>query len=282
VQNILEAATNIFDPLHCFWERRRTQQVVAVGLILVFLFSLAGIEIKRLGFMPPQLAALTPDNHFHSVGLAFSLVLALEVAGLILALPCSITKSVGKQFEILALILVRNSFKELTEFQDVVALEGHVDVALRIGASALAALAVFVLLGVYYRLYRQKTEPKSPVTVYRYVSTKKCVALVLLGLFAGMGGYNGWQGLQGGPLLDFFPDFYAVLIFSDVLLVLISQTFFPAFRAVFRNSGYAVATLLIRLALSAPPLLGAVVGVGSAAFAVGLTYVYNHFHDAYK
>ena len=282
MDSLFEASTNLFDPLHSFWEHRRTQQVVAGVLVAVFLLSLTGIELNRHGLLPAPLAAHTPYNHFHSVSLAFSLVLILEVIGLIFTVPCSIAKSVGKQFEILALILVRNSFKELVEFAEPVALGGHLDVALRIGADAGGALAVFVLLGLYYRLQRNKEVIRNPVALYRYVATKKLIALVLLGLAAGLALFNGWQALHHDAVVDYFPALYTLLIFADILMVLVSQVFLPSFRAVFRNSGFAVATLLIRLALTAPSELGALVGVGAAGFAVCLTLAYNAFYHSYR
>lgn len=282
MNSLFEAATWLFDPVHTFWGRRRTQQWVAGILVAVFLLSLLGIEMNRQGLLPAPLARLTPPNHFHSVNLAFSLVLTLEVIGLIFTLPCSIAKSVGKQFEILALILVRNSFKELIEFTEPVALGGHVDVAIRIGTDALGALGVFVLLGIYYRMQRNKEEIKNPVALYRYVATKKLIALIMLGLFTGLGLFNAWQKVNHGEMIDFFPAFYTLLIFADILLVLVSQVFLPSFRAVFRNSGFAVSTLLIRLALTAPPELGAIVGVGAAGFALCLTLAYNAFYHSYR
>lgn len=279
---LLELGTYLFDPLHSFLERESTHRRLTSVLVFAFLFGLAGIELKRRGLLPPGMAAITPGNHFYAVDLAFTLLLVMEVVSLIFVLPCSVSKAVGKQFEILALILVRNSFKELIEFTEPVALGGHVDVAIRIGTDALGALGVFVLLGVYYRMQRHKEEIKNPVALYRYVATKKLIALIMLGLFTGLGLFNAWQKVNHGEMIDFFPAFYTLLIFADILLVLVSQVFLPSFRAVFRNSGFAVATLLIRLALTAPPELGAIVGVGAAGFALCLTLAYNAFYHSYR
>ena len=68
----------------------------------------------------------------------------------------------------------------------------------------------------------------------------------------------------------FFPVFYTVLIFSDILIVLLSHTYQPAFQSVFRNSGYALATLLIRFALGAPAYYAPALGVAAMAFAFGV------------
>ena len=66
-----------------------------------------------------------------------------------------------------------------------------------------------------------------------------------------------------------------MLIFSDIFVVIIAQRFLPCYVAVFRNSGLALATLLIRLALAAPPYWNAGLGVFAALFAVGMTLAYN-------
>ena len=249
---ILDAATHVFDPLHAFWKSERTHKRVATLLALVFLAGVIGIELNRRGLLPPSWAAHMPTNHFHAVNLAFTLLLILEVIGLIFALPSSFSKSVGKQFEILCLILMRNSFKELVNFPEPISV-GQLAPLLRIVSDGTGALVVFVLLGVYYRLQRPKDDIVSRESLYSFVALKKMIALALFGVFAGMGAINAWQVVTHGPDIDFFPAFYTILIFNDILLVLISQRYLPAFHAVFRNSGFALCTLLIRLALAAPP-----------------------------
>ena len=79
----------------------------------------------------------------------------------------------------------------------------------------------------------------------------------------------------GLPHPDFFPVFYTLLIFTDILVVLISQCFRPSFQAVFRNSGYALCTLFIRLALAAPPMYDVALGVVAGSFAITLTLVWT-------
>ncbi|EPR38701.1 hypothetical protein dsx2_0510 [Desulfovibrio sp. X2] len=275
---LLEFGTYLFDPLHSLLERESTHRRITAGLVIVFLLGLAGIELKRQGLLPPPLAALTPDNHFHAVHLAFTLLLALEVVGLIFSLPCSVSKSVGKQFEILALILLRGSFEELVNFPEPVQLEGRFDALWHIVADGVGALAIFVILGFYYRIQRHRTEIMRPQDRFAFVASKKIVALILLVVFACMAAWNVWLMARGEPHFDFFDSFYTVLIFCDILLVLISQQYLPAFHAVLRNSGYAVATLLLRLSLTAPPIANAAIGVGAGLFALCLTYAYDHLY----
>jgi hypothetical protein len=277
--NIYENATYIFDPLHAFWEKAEVHKAVTGGLVLVFLGSLLGIELNRQGLLPASIAAITPTQHFHAVDVAFTLVLVLEVIGLVFVLPCSVSKAVAKQFQILALIFLRSSFKELVMLPEPVTLVGNMDIAYRIFTDGAGALLIFLVLGVYARVAPPQQTIMRAEDRYEFVASKKIVALALLGIFIGMVVANGLRVVHGQTPFHFFEAFYTVLIFSDILLVLVSQQFLPAFHAVLRNSGYAVSTLLLRLSLTAPPFYDVLIGVGAALFALSLSLVYNRFYE---
>ena len=216
-----------------------------------------------------------------AINLAFTLVLILEVISLIFTLPCSISKAVGKQFEILALIFLRSAFKALVDFPEPITITGHEQELWIILADGGGAIAIFALLGLYTLLRRQLDETLAggPM-LYKFVASKKLVAIVMLAIFIWMGIKNGFLFFSGDEPFNFFQSFYTVLIFSDIMLVLIAQRFLPEFRAVFRNSGFALATLLVRLALTAPPFYNVLIGIGSAVFACLLTLVYNTFYSS--
>jgi len=272
---LLEAGAHVFDVLHCFWERERTAQRVAVLLVLAFIGALVAIELNRLGLLGGHLARLLPTNLFYAVNFAFTLVLVVEVISMVFVLPRSFSRSVGKQFEILALILMRNSFKELVNLHSMIRYPEDMETLLRILADGVGALAVFFLLGVYARMPRGGDTVRDGAGLYAFVVTKKVLALVLLSSFCGLGLYNGWAFFRGVELVDFFHVFYTVLIFSDIFIVLLSQRYLQSFHSMFRNSGLALTTLIIRLALSSPPFINAALGVAAAGFAVVLTYVCN-------
>ena len=276
MDSLFERLTFIFDPLHHFWEHERMHRRFALGLIVVFLAAMAGIELNRNGLLPASLAAHTPTNHFHAVNLAFTLVLILEVVSLIFTLPCSFSKSVGKQFEILTLILLRDAFKELSHFSEPITVGADLTPVYHILGYGFGALAVFALLGVYYRVQPAKKQDMGmPHDLFRFVAAKKGIALLLLGTFVTLGLGNLYNKLAGLPHVDFFPVFYTLLIFTDILVVLISQCFRPSFHAVFRNSGYALSTLFIRLALAAPPMYDVVLGLVAVLFAIALTLAWT-------
>jgi hypothetical protein len=273
---LFERLTYMFDPLHHFWEHERMHRRFALGLIVVFLGALVSIELNRQGLLPASLAAHTPTNHFHAVNLAFTLVLILEVVSLIFTLPCSFSKSVGKQFEILSLILLRDAFKELSYFAEPITVGTELTPVFHILGYGFGALAIFALLGVYYRIQPGKKQDMGlPHDLFRFVAAKKGIALLILVTFFVLGIGNLYNKIAGLPHIDFFPVFYTLLIFTDILVVLISQCFRPSFHAVFRNSGYALSTLFIRLALAAPPMYDVALGIVAALFSIALTLAWT-------
>ena len=60
--------------------------------------------------------------------------------------------------------------------------------------------------------------------------------------------------LQEGMDLDvyFFPTFFEFMIFADVLLLILSIPFYERYEYVFRNPGFVISTILLRLPLSTP------------------------------
>lgn len=268
----------LFDQAQRFVENEKTRSRVGKGLILFFLATLSLIELNTLGLLPEPLASIISMNRFHAVTQTFTLVLVLEVVELVFSLPRSTSRAVAKQFEILALILLRNAFKELTYLPVPIEVMGHTDVLLRIGMNGAGALAVFVLLGAYK--YAQRCAPRhwAPEILAKFITAKKLVALLVLGSLIFMALLDTSLLLRGLPTFDIFHDFYTLLIFSDILIVLIAQRYMPEFHAIFRNSGFALSTVFIRMALTADTIISVLMGVGAMVFALGLTFASNRFY----
>lgn len=265
--------TYIFDPLHNIYEHEKVHRKISVALVFLFLCSLAMIELRRQGLLPQSMAHLVPANHFYAVHAAFTVILVLEVISLIFVLPCSFSRSVGKQFEILSLILIRNAFKELSYFGEPLRYEGNIDKILHILASGFGALLIFALLGIYYKVQRRGEDDSRSIDLFGFVASKKAISLLLLVSFVSMGGYSVCQTVMGIEHADFIHAFYTQLILTDILIVLVSQCFHPSAKMMFRNSGYALSTLMIRLALVAPVYYNVLLGASAMIFAISLTLV---------
>ncbi len=283
MDKIFNFSSHMFELTHTFWEKEKTHKIVSSILVVIFILALGVIEINRQGLLPGFLTEKIPTSHYMAINLAFSLVLILEVISLIFALPASMSKALGKQFEILALIFLRSSFKELSALPEPINVSGHTEVLWHILSYGGGAIAIFGLLGIYLLMLRNLDEALFPgPSLDRFIKAKKTVGLLMLIIFLCMGCYNTWLIIIGSPGFHFFQYFYTLLIFSDILLVLIAQSFLPQFPAVFRNSGYALATLLIRLSLTAPVYYDVLIGIFSITFALILTLVYNKFYTIKK
>ncbi len=273
MNNLFTRITYIFDPLQTIYEHEKVHRKISVLLVFLFLASLATIELKRQGLLPQELATLVPGNHFYAVHAAFTVILVLEVISLIFVLPCSFSRSLGKQFEILSLILIRNAFKELSYFAEPLGYEGNVDKILHILASGFGALLIFALLGLYYKIQKRSEEDGRHMDLFSFVASKKAISLALLLSFVILGSYAIYQSLMGIEQSDFIHSFYTQLILTDILIVLVSQCFHPSAKMMFRNSGYALSTLMIRLALVAPVYYNVLLGAAAMIFAILLTLV---------
>jgi hypothetical protein len=128
---------------------------------------------------------------------------------------------------------------------------------------------------VYVRLQRHQPITSDADDRRSFVLAKKAIALLLLASLAAMAVDVSAAWMFAQSSYDFFEAFYTLLIFADVLVVLISLRYTVAYPVVFRYFGFAVATVLVRLALTAPRVVDAALGIAATVFAIALTWVFN-------
>jgi hypothetical protein len=267
--------------LHRAWDAKPVQHAVATVLIASFVGALVLIELKRLGVLQTE---WIPSNHFHAVRLGFNLLLVVEVIGLVFGLTGSPGRTLGRQFEILSLILLRTSLKELVNAPEPLEWEALRPFVWPMIADAAGAVAVFALVGLFYRLQREGDEQSADHTPELFAASKEAVALAVLVIFlvlAGWGVSNAIFDHEGAAAYDsFFTTLYTVLVFADLTIVFLSLRHSFSYELVFRSSGYAVVTVLIRIALTAPPYLNAGLGVGATLLGIALAAAYPSTAEA--
>lgn len=272
---MLRAAAALFDRIDALWESARTRKLVAALLAAAYLLALVAVELSLRGYLPEPWRLRTAHGHFVAVEIALYLLLAYEVVGLVLGVARSVANAAGKQFEIFSLILLRHSFEEFGVLGEPIVWEHARLPVLRMLSNGFGALAIFVLVGFYYRSQRHRPLTGDARDRASFVAMKKLVSLVLLGVF-------GWLAASAAlrPGQPFFEPFYTVLVLADVLLVFLSLRYSSAYHVVFRNSGLAVATVMLRLGLAAPAFYNAALGVAAALFALALTLAANRVGPA--
>jgi hypothetical protein len=276
VRSLLQLAERVFDGTRGRWQSVRLQRSLGTAIALAFVAAVVTIELARWELVPLA-GSRIPTNHFAAVYLAFTLLLVLEVLWLVFSLAESVSSALGKQFEILSLILLRKAFLEFAELLDPADWEAVSEAILHMLSDTIGALAIFVTIGLYYRAQKHQPITHGKDEQSSFVATKKLVALLVLAAFLVLAVLHAWRWFEGIDAGGFFEAFYVILIFSDILIVLVSLRYSAQYHVVFRNSGFAAATVMIRLALTAPPYLNALLGFGSALFALGLSHAYNVF-----
>ncbi len=275
IKIIFSRSSQIFDFLDEKWESLKWQKILGTILVLGFIFSLIIIEVNRQGWLPNFIAEYIPVKHLVAIESAFMLLLTYEVITLIFSLANSMSTSIGKQFEVLSLFLLRNIFKEFSHFSEPLTWAEIEPSIPAIIASSLGSLAIFVILIFYYKIQRHFQITSDNIDRSYYIASKKVISLLLFGSFLYILGFNLFSYYMYGYSETTFETFYTILVFTDVLIVLLSLRYSSSYQLAFRNSGFAVATVMIRVSLIAPLMMSALIGVGTAIFALGVSYAYN-------
>ena len=187
----------------------------------------------------------------------FSILLVYEVYQLTRAIPDSFSSSVGKQYEIATLLVVRDILKRLSEVESSEDWEISSDLGFLLVECA-AFLALFYTSLTYFRLSEKSTksgEMSGDIAVF--VEAKRLVANFMLIVFLITAAYSfvTWiASVQDGggsvSRVIFFLDFFTFLILADILILLISYWFYTDFGNLARNTGFVLSTVIIRVAIS--------------------------------
>ncbi len=268
----------LFDFIGEGWESTKMYKTLSVLLLLVFSFSLLLILLKNAGFVH---SGLIPSNPFKAIELSFTVLLFFEVISLVFSLEKSLSKSMEVQLEILSLILLRSAFKEFGDFPSDISWFSIEKEVFYMFADAFGALLIFVVIILIRKYEKRLPICRSLDLMKSFIATKKIISLILLFVFIGLIVTDVVYFFKRENTFDFFHKFYTVLIFSDVFLVFVSLRYSNSYLVLFRNSGYALATVIIRLALETPTPYNILVGLSAALFVLGLVVSYNKVNKFY-
>ena len=187
----------------------------------------------------------------------FSILLVYEVYQLIRTIPDSFSSSVGKQYEIATLLVVRDILKRLSEVQNSQGWKISSD----LGFLLVECVAFLVLLYTSLTYFRisSNSEKSEEMTdnIAIFVEAKRGIANAMLLIFLVIAAYSfyTWYGSvqEGGGSVSrviFFLDFFTFLILADILILLISYWFYTDFGNLARNTGFVLSTVIIRVAIS--------------------------------
>ena len=187
----------------------------------------------------------------------FSILLVYEVYQLIRTIPDSFSSSVGKQYEIATLLVVRDILKRLSEVEGTGGWEISSDLGFLLVECA-AFLALFYTSLTYFRMSDNSAKSgdmSGDIAVF--VESKRLVANFMLIVFLLTAAYSFFTWIvsvqDGGGSVSrviFFLDFFTFLILADILILLVSYWFYTDFGNLARNTGFVLSTVIIRVAIS--------------------------------
>ena len=276
MERLIYPFARFFDALNSLWDEKKTQRILGNILVITFVVSLIMAWCVQNNMIPGNWLYLFPKNIFQSIEISFTMLLIIEVIGLVFVLSHSISSSLVKQIEILSLILLRSAFKQFGEFYDQ---NNWSDLEPIMGmiSDAFGALVIFIIVLIIGKTLKHAPITEDPESQTRFVVFKKMTGLVLFVIFLSSGFYDVYLYIVHLQAFDFFKNFYTILIFADIFLVLISMRYNYSYIIVFRNSAFAVATLIIRMALSAPIYYNIVLGILASLFVLGVSFFYSKF-----
>ena len=232
------------------------------------------------------------DSPLDSLYTPFSILLAYEVFQLIRAIPESFSTAVGKQFEIVTLLVVRDIFKRLSELE--FSGDWTVDSELKL---IVVECFTFITLFTTSLIYRANSSTETKVDfknndLLNFVQNKQKIAVFLLATYIVMAilSVSGWiisvsEGDGSVTRELFFLDFFTVLILADILILLISYGYSTDFTNLARNTGFILSTVVLRVAIGAAGLSSMILFVmggllGIAVLVISLKADEFHIEDS--
>ena len=264
--------------------------------VVGFLVHIGLIFLAQTLDPTPLVLAQLEVNYLSALYTPFSFILFYEVLLLILSIPRSTTVSLGRQYEIISLIVIRNVFKDIADLGsfDLITekFQEFLDVLIDMGGGVL----MFLLVAVFYHIRRRQLARSPdlglPLTpeLRTFIERKKSLALLLAGLLFALATYNfgrwsleAYQVAVAGssPVIDiktiFYVDLFTVMIFSDVLILLLSMFRAGNYELVFRNAGFIVSTILIRFSLTVEKPYDVELAILATLFGILVLLIYGYF-----
>ncbi len=265
--------------------------IIAIASFLLHLLLILLVDLKVLAFDGYKELF---NNPIAAIYTPFSFILIYEVYLLVYYLPKSTTTYIGKQYEIMTLIVIRRIFKDLSQLQ-LTPDWFKVPSDLLLTYDLIATMILFLLILLFYRLNRKSdvnSEPSSGLSseVAQFIKMKALIAKCLVPIFVLLAFFSLGQWTYDSffspnqnvvSIQDvnkiFFDTCFTILILTDVLLLLISFLHTDKFSRVIRNSGFIISTILIKLSFGIDGLLNIILIVVAVLFGVIILAIHNQF-----
>lgn len=258
MNTIIFSLGNYFDTYFNSTNTRKIELIILRIAVLSFLLHLLLIFLGNnfLFFEHFQ------HSYLKAIYTPFSFILFYEVFLLVIIIPKSISEFIGKQFEVITLITLRSFFHDIAELDLRESFTIYNPDFISLMYDLCAALLMLGLTILYYKIYQNNGKSDVINQLNNFINIKKMVSLgmILILLLLSISSFYNWGSdmllaLQTGVNFPnsnavFYSDFFSIMIFVDVLLLIISFTYHFSFFTIFRNASFIITTILIRMSLT--------------------------------
>lgn len=290
----LSKKRNIYNFLHSKLlseeTKKKSERMIVIIAIVSFILHLAIIFLIKFNVISVESNSNLLANPIGAIYTPFSFIIIYEVYLLVYYLPKSITSYIGKQYEIITLIIIRRLFKDLATMK--ISSEWfHLRNDLQFSYDLLATIVLFFLIYLFYRIRcaKKANKPSQKIETVNFIRQKKVLALALVPVFVGLSIFSIYNWIDNANSLSdifesmkdvnkiFFNDFFTILILTDVLLLLLSLFYTDKFNIVIRNSGFIISTILIRLSFGTEGFINPALVVTAVVYGILLLYISNKY-----
>jgi len=277
--------------------KKKSEVVIVYIAIVSFLLHLLLIALVNSKIIDISDHSKLLSNPISAIYTPFSFILIYEVYLLLYYLPKSTSIYIGKQYEIISLIVIRRIFKDLSNLEfstNWFSIKSDI----LFSSDLIAILIMFFFIFIFYRLAKESSANETEIIkpeIIKFITLKKSIAAFLVPVFLVLSVYSLGHWLYESffsiskivtDIKDinkiFFDDFFTILILVDVLLLLFSFLHSDKFNKVIRNSGFIISTILIKLSFSSEGILNIVLIVIAIVFGVILLKIHNLYVNIEK
>jgi hypothetical protein len=265
--------------------------IIAIVSFISHLVIIALVNLNLIAIHEPSSLLTSPIAAIYT---PFSFILVYEVYLLIYFLPKSTSSYISKQYEIVALIIIRRLFKDFSDlslsanwFNDRGDLQFTFDL--------IASVLLFYLIYLFHKQRIKSVKSAERITsisssLERFIVTKKwiAIALAMVLVVTALYSFIDW-GIGIFVPTDsnhvsfkdinniFFEQFFSILIIAEVFLLLFSFFHTDDFHLTIRNSGFIISTILIRISFSVSGLVNTLLIVSAVIFGLLMIYIFNKY-----
>ena len=274
--------------------KEKSEQAILWIALVSFIIHLLLIVLVDFNIISINEPSNLLNNPISAIYTPFSFILVYEVYLLIYYLPKSTSTYVSKQYEIIALIIIRRLFKDLSDLtlsSNWFNMKNDLQFTYDLAASIILFYLIYLFHIQRIKVYKKENYAiNHSRNISKFINAKKWVATALVPILVVIAIYSflNWSiGIfQPSEIKSisfkninniFFEQFFNILIIADVIILLFSFFHTDKFHKVIRNSGFIISTILIRISFTVSGIINVALIVSAILFGLIILIIHNKF-----